>query len=51
MQCGCGPDVDDDLFSRDCDYCGRTFASTRCEHDVHQEPCPDCSVLPVPQLA
>jgi hypothetical protein len=51
MDCGCVPDLDDGLFARECDYCGLTAASPRCEHDEHQEPCPECSVLPARQLA
>jgi uncharacterized protein YciI len=49
-QCACEPDLDDHLFARTCDYCGTAFAGARCPHDPRQQPCPECDVVPVPQL-
>jgi hypothetical protein len=51
MTCRCEPDLDETRFARRCDYCGTTYADARCEHDAYQQPCPECAVSPVAQLA
>lgn len=48
--CTCVPDVDELRYSRECDYCGTASASPHCVHDQRQDPCPECDVVPVPQL-
>jgi hypothetical protein len=45
------PDLDETRFSRECDYCGTCYASVRCVHQRHQEPCPHCDVMPQVQFA
>lgn len=49
-RCDCEPDLGPHSYARVCDYCGTSFAGARCVHHPVQAPCPECDVLPVPQL-
>ena len=47
QRCACGVA---DTYERLCDYCAYAWDDTRCPHDTYQNPCPECDVVPVPQL-
>jgi hypothetical protein len=48
--CDCQSDLGAAHYGRLCDYCGTAFAGSHCVHDPRQDPCPECQVVPVPQL-
>lgn len=33
-------------FKRECLHCGSTWYGLHCPHDGHQNPCPDCGIIP-----
>lgn len=47
--CGCA-EGGATSFPRECDYCGTEYDASQCVHAAFQTPCPECDVLPVPQL-
>lgn len=49
--CDCEPDLGATPYSRTCDYCGTTSSSHHCIHDARQDPCSQCDVVPIAQLA
>jgi hypothetical protein len=49
--CGCGSqDENSAEYQRVCDYCDTHWVDTHCPHDIFQNPCPECDVVPLAQL-
>ncbi|RZS90934.1 DinB family protein [Motilibacter rhizosphaerae] len=48
--CSCRPEAELTRYVRTCDHCDTEHSSPHCVHDQRQAPCPECDVVPVPQL-
>jgi predicted nucleic acid-binding Zn ribbon protein len=43
-------DADISVYERECDYCCYQYEDIHAPEDEQQNPCPECEVVPTPQL-